>query len=99
MQLLYFCLYSDTIDSVKQSAALCLLHLLRNSPDAVPMSEWSSRIIHLLNDQHMVSSITGLKWIAMIKQFLLVHDMICDWHSLTNLAHVNDHFTLPRNCS
>jgi len=44
------------MDSVKQSAALCLLHLLRNSPDAVPMSEWSSRIIHLLNDQHMVYS-------------------------------------------
>jgi AP-2 complex subunit alpha len=43
----------DTMDSVKQSAALCLLHLLRNSSDAVPMSEWSSRIIHLLNDQHM----------------------------------------------
>lgn len=43
----------DTIDAVKQSAALCLLRLIRNSPDAIPMSEWSSRIIHLLNDQHM----------------------------------------------
>ena len=40
---------------MKQSAALCLLHLLRASADAIPMSEWSSRIIHLLNDQHMVS--------------------------------------------
>ena len=47
--------YRDTIDSVKQSAALCLLHLLRTSADAIAMSEWSSRIIHLLNDQHMVS--------------------------------------------
>ncbi|ESO10058.1 hypothetical protein HELRODRAFT_109416 [Helobdella robusta] len=43
----------DTIDSVKQSAALCLLRLIRNSPDAIQMYEWSSRIIHLLNDQHM----------------------------------------------
>lgn len=43
----------DTIDAVKQSAALCLLKLIRNSPDAIAMSEWSSRIIHLLNDQNM----------------------------------------------
>lgn len=43
----------DTIDSVKQSAALCLLKLIRNSSDSIPMMEWSSRIIHLLNDQHM----------------------------------------------
>lgn len=43
----------DTIDSVKQSAALCLLRLVRNAPDSIHMSEWSSRIIHLLNDQHM----------------------------------------------
>jgi len=50
-------LYRETIDSVKQCAALCLLHLLRSSADAIPMSEWSSRIIHLLNDQHMVSVI------------------------------------------
>ena len=50
-------LYRETIDSVKQSAALCLLHLLRTSADAIPMSEWSTRIIHLLNDQHMVSTL------------------------------------------
>ncbi|KAL4224513.1 AP-2 complex subunit alpha-2 [Mactra antiquata] len=43
----------DTIDSVKQSAALTLLRLLRSSPDIIPMGEWTSRIIHLLNDQHM----------------------------------------------
>ncbi|XP_052217993.1 AP-2 complex subunit alpha-2-like isoform X2 [Dreissena polymorpha] len=43
----------DTIDSVKQSAALTLLRLLRSSPDSIPMGEWMSRIIHLLNDQHM----------------------------------------------
>lgn len=43
----------DTIDAVKQSAALTLLRLLRSSPDIIPMGEWTSRIIHLLNDQHM----------------------------------------------
>nr|CAG4643716.1 EOG090X0109 [Lepidurus arcticus] len=43
----------DTIDVVKQSAALCLLRLLRTSPEIVPSGEWTSRIIHLLNDQHM----------------------------------------------
>jgi hypothetical protein len=52
----------DTIDAVKQSAALTLLRLLRASPDIIPMGEWTSRIIHLLNDQHMgvVTSATSL---------------------------------------
>lgn len=44
---------AETIDHVKQSAALCLLRLLRTSPDIIPSGEWTSRIIHLLNDQHM----------------------------------------------
>ncbi|XP_071122476.1 AP-2 complex subunit alpha-2-like [Mytilus galloprovincialis] len=43
----------DTIDAVKQSAALTLLRLLRTSPDLINITEWSSRVIHLLNDQHM----------------------------------------------
>ncbi|CAG0880184.1 unnamed protein product [Cyprideis torosa] len=43
----------DTIDSVKQSAALCLLRLLRTSPDIIPSGEWTTRIVHLLNDQHL----------------------------------------------
>nr|CAG4640625.1 EOG090X0109 [Eulimnadia texana] len=43
----------DTIDVVKQSAALCLLRLLRTSPEVIPSGEWTSRIIHLLNDQHL----------------------------------------------
>ena len=47
---------SDTLDAVKQSAALTLLRLLRASPEVIPIGEWTSRIIHLLNDQHMVSS-------------------------------------------
>lgn len=43
----------ETIDVVKQSAALCLLRLYRALPDISPSGEWTSRIIHLLNDQHM----------------------------------------------
>nr|XP_020441453.1 AP-2 complex subunit alpha-2-like [Monopterus albus] len=43
----------DTMDSVKQSAALCLLRLNRTSPDLVPMGEWTTRVVHLLNDQHL----------------------------------------------
>ncbi|KAG2455388.1 AP2A1 protein, partial [Polypterus senegalus] len=43
----------DTMDSVKQSAALCLLRLYKTSPDLVHMGEWTSRVVHLLNDQHM----------------------------------------------
>ncbi|RWS31256.1 AP-2 complex subunit alpha-2-like protein [Leptotrombidium deliense] len=43
----------ETIDVVKQSAALCLLRLYRTNPDISPTGEWTSRIIHLLNDQHM----------------------------------------------
>lgn len=38
---------------VKQSAALCLLRLYRTMPDMSPGGEWTIRIIHLLNDQHM----------------------------------------------
>ncbi|CAF1367403.1 unnamed protein product [Adineta steineri] len=44
----------DTIDPVKQSAALCLLRLHRTSPDSLQLNtEWTARIIHLLNDQHL----------------------------------------------
>ncbi|CAJ0954334.1 unnamed protein product, partial [Mesorhabditis belari] len=43
----------DTIDFVKQSAALCLLKLFRNSPDVMPSPDHASRIVHLLNDSHM----------------------------------------------
>jgi AP-2 complex subunit alpha len=43
----------DTIDVVKQSAALCLLRLFRTMPDVAPSGEWTVRIVHLLNDQHM----------------------------------------------
>ncbi|XP_039177997.1 AP-2 complex subunit alpha-2 isoform X1 [Crotalus tigris] len=52
----------DTMDSVKQSAALCLLRLYRTSPDLVPMGDWTSRVVHLLNDQHLgvVTAATSL---------------------------------------
>uniref|UniRef100_A0A8B9HUT9 Clathrin adaptor alpha/beta/gamma-adaptin appendage Ig-like subdomain domain-containing protein n=1 Tax=Astyanax mexicanus TaxID=7994 RepID=A0A8B9HUT9_ASTMX len=52
----------DTMDSVKQSAALCLLRLNRTCPDLVPMGEWTSRVVHLLNDQHLgvVTAATSL---------------------------------------
>lgn len=50
------------MDVVKQSAALCLLRLFRTSQDVIPSGEWTSRIIHLLNDQHMgvVTAATSL---------------------------------------
>jgi hypothetical protein len=46
-----FLIFSDTLDVVKQSAALCLLRLFRTDPSIIPGGEWTSRIIHLLNDQ------------------------------------------------
>lgn len=50
------------MDVVKQSAALCLLRLFRTCPEIIPGGEWTSRIIHLLNDQHMgvVTAATSL---------------------------------------
>merc|ERR1711899_434053 len=52
----------DTLDVVKQSAALCLLRLFRTDPNIIPSGEWTTRIIHLLNDQHMgvVTTATSL---------------------------------------
>ncbi|XP_046665758.1 AP-2 complex subunit alpha [Homalodisca vitripennis] len=52
----------DTMDVVKQSAALCLLRLFRTSQEIIPGGEWTSRIVHLLNDQHLgvVTSATSL---------------------------------------
>ena len=43
----------DTVDSVKQSAALCLLKLFRTSNDVITPNETASRIVHLLNDSHL----------------------------------------------
>jgi vesicle coat complex subunit len=57
-----FSIFRDTMDVVKQSAALCLLRLFRTSQEIIPGGEWTSRIIHLLNDQHMgvVTAATSL---------------------------------------
>lgn len=46
--------FRDTVDFVKQSAALCLLKLFRTSNDVLLPSEYSVRIVHLLNDSHLV---------------------------------------------
>ena len=45
----------DTNDSVKQCAALCVLKLFRLKSDILPPGEWTSRIVQLLNDKHLVS--------------------------------------------
>ncbi|KAI5613408.1 AP-2 complex subunit alpha-2 isoform X4, partial [Silurus asotus] len=54
----------DTMDSVKQSAALCLLRLYKTSPDLVLMGEWTSRVVHLLNDQHMLNTSVWVKIVS-----------------------------------
>lgn len=43
----------DTIDSIKQNAALCMLRLIRIAPELVTYDDWTVRTIHLLNDQHL----------------------------------------------
>ncbi len=58
--------HSDTMDSVKQSAALCLLRLYKTSPDLVLMGEWTSRVVHLLNDQHMVRHSPDLRHVVLL---------------------------------
>ena len=59
---IFLSFFRDTLDVVKQSAALCLLRLFRTDPNIIPSGEWTSRIIHLLNDQHMgvVTAATSL---------------------------------------
>jgi AP-2 complex subunit alpha len=52
---LFISIFRDTLDAVKQSAALCLLRLHRTSSESLQLNtEWTARIIHLLNDQHLV---------------------------------------------
>lgn len=53
--LMYSFLISETSDSIKQNAALCLLRLLRVAPDQMTDLDWISRAIHLLNDPHLVN--------------------------------------------
>ena len=47
----------ETTDSVKQCAALCLLHLYRIKKDVLHQNDWTSRIVQLLNDKHLVSNL------------------------------------------
>jgi AP-2 complex subunit alpha len=55
-------IFRDTLDAVKQSAALCLLRLHRTSPESLQLNtEWTARIIHLLNDQHLVGNLLMMK--------------------------------------
>lgn len=70
---LMLCPCRDSMDSVKQSAALCLLRLYKASPDLVPMGEWTARVVHLLNDQHMVRPLpsTLRPWAATCKAYPL----------------------------
>lgn len=59
----------DTMDVVKQSAALCLLRLFRTSREIIPGGEWTSRIVHLLNDQHLGVVTAAVSLIdALVKQ-------------------------------
>ena len=44
----------DTTDNVKQCTALCVLKLFRLKADILPPGEWTSRIVQLLNDKHLV---------------------------------------------
>ncbi|XP_022652524.1 AP-2 complex subunit alpha-like [Varroa jacobsoni] len=44
---------ADSIDVVKQSAALCFLKLCRTMPSLAPQGELVNRIVHLLNDSHL----------------------------------------------
>lgn len=68
------------MDSVKQSAALCLLRLYRTSPDLVPMGDWTSRVVHLLNDQHLVNQLSYSSLAYSVYEFISLeffHQMGC----------------------
>uniref|UniRef100_A0A3Q3KXM4 AP-2 complex subunit alpha n=1 Tax=Mastacembelus armatus TaxID=205130 RepID=A0A3Q3KXM4_9TELE len=48
--------------------ALCLLRLYKTSPDLVLMGEWTSRVVHLLNDQHMGVVTAAISLITCLSQ-------------------------------
>lgn len=48
-------LYRATHNAVKQTAALCLLKMLRVNPKAIPIDQHAARIVQLINDKHLVS--------------------------------------------
>ena len=47
---------SNTHNAVKQTAALCLLKMLRVNPKAIPIDQHAAKIVQLINDKHLVSS-------------------------------------------
>jgi len=49
-------LVRDATSGVKQTAALCLLKLVRTDPKCFSHKEYGSRICQLLNDRHLVSA-------------------------------------------
>ena len=52
---LFLC-FRESVDSVKQCAALCLLKLFRINESVVPRTaEWASRICQMLNDPNLVN--------------------------------------------
>lgn len=56
-------LFASTMkNAIKKKAALCLLRLYRKNPDVLPASDWSDRILTLLddNDQGVVNSAASL---------------------------------------
>ncbi len=46
--------FSDRTNAVKQTAALCLLRLLRVNPQAVSIDQYAVKIVQLINEKHMV---------------------------------------------
>ncbi|XP_064399538.1 AP-2 complex subunit alpha-2-like [Halichondria panicea] len=46
-------LVSDRTNAVKQTAALCLLRLLRVNPQAVSIDQYAVKIVQLINEKHM----------------------------------------------
>lgn len=45
----------NTHNAVKQTAALCLLKMLRVNPKAIPIDQHAAKIVQLINDKHLVS--------------------------------------------
>lgn len=82
----------DTMDSVKQSAALCLLRLNRTSPDLVPMGEWTARVVHLLNDQHLVR-LRSIPHLTRSKNHLVLADCNYDMWKQTAPAPLLKHWS------
>lgn len=89
-----WCPHRDSMDSVKQSAALCLLRLYKASPDLVPMGEWTARVVHLLNDQHMVRCPAARPQVSEAPAFTSARDPISVL-TLQSRFHVPSVYALP----